>query len=127
MARIYPPAPASAEISQRSCEPLVRDSLDVVRHWRDANRRCVFNRRSGRWATQQNCSLPIVQARVSATQFAAGTGSRWFGVLARYTDARNYYYVTLRSDNTIALRKLVNGAIHVLDSAPLTSLLERPT
>jgi hypothetical protein len=61
----------------------------------------------------------IVQARVSPTQFAAGTGSRWFGLLARYVDAGNYYYVTLRSDNTISLRKLVNGAIHVLDSAPL--------
>lgn len=62
----------------------------------------------------------IVQTRAFATSFAAGTGSRWFGVMARYSDAGNYYYVTMRADNTISLRKLVNGAIHVLDSAPLT-------
>lgn len=62
----------------------------------------------------------IVQVRASATAFASGTTSRWFGVMARYRDAGNYYYVTVRSDNTISLRKLVNGAIHVLDSAPLT-------
>lgn len=62
----------------------------------------------------------IVQARVTANQFATGTGSRWFGLMARYRDAGNYYYVTMRSDNTISLRKLVNGTIQVLDSAPLT-------
>jgi hypothetical protein len=62
----------------------------------------------------------IVQARVTPNSFASGTGSRWFGVLARYTDDENYYYVTVRSDNTISLRKLVDGAIHVLDTAPLT-------
>lgn len=62
----------------------------------------------------------IVQAQATATSFASGTGSRWFGLMARYIDANNYYYVTLRSDQTISLRKLVNGAIHVLDSAPLT-------
>ena len=62
----------------------------------------------------------ILQVRTTATQFAPGTGSRWFGVTVRYTDAANYYYVTLRSDNTISLRKLVNGTIHILDAAPLT-------
>jgi hypothetical protein len=30
------------------------------------------------------------------------------------------YYVTVRHDNTISLRKLVNGTIHILDTAPLT-------
>jgi hypothetical protein len=60
-----------------------------------------------------------VQARISPAAFATGTGSRWFGLMARYVDANNYYYVTLRSDNTVSLRKLVDGAIQVLDSAPL--------
>lgn len=61
----------------------------------------------------------IVQARVTPNSFESGTGSRWFGALARYTDDENYYYVTVRRDNTISLRKLVNGAIHILDTAPL--------
>jgi hypothetical protein len=62
----------------------------------------------------------IVQVAATATSFAAGSGSRWFGVVARYVDAGNFYYVTVRHDNTISLRKLVNGAIQILDTAPLT-------
>ena len=50
---------------------------------------------------------------------AAGSNN-WLGVAARYRDAGNYYYVTLRNDNTISLRKLVNNAITELDVAPLT-------
>jgi hypothetical protein len=65
----------------------------------------------------------IVQARVKATQYAAGTGDRWFGVLARMRDDNNTYYVTLRNNNTVSLRKLVNGAIVTLDEAPLTVTL----
>ena len=34
--------------------------------------------------------------------------------------SQNYYYVTVRNDNTVSLRKLVNGQIVVLDTAPLT-------
>ncbi len=66
----------------------------------------------------------IVQARVRATQFAAATAAspeRWFGLTTRYRDANNFYYVSLRNSNTISLRKLVNGAITVLGSAPLTA------
>lgn len=62
----------------------------------------------------------IVQTRARADNFASGPGSRWFGLIARYSDPDNYYYITVRKDNTISLRKLVNGAVQVLDSAPLT-------
>jgi len=61
----------------------------------------------------------IVQSRAMATSFGSGAG-RWFGIVARYQDEDNYYYVTVRNDNSIALRKLVNGAIVELDVAPLT-------
>lgn len=61
----------------------------------------------------------IVQARAMASAFGAGAG-RWFGLMARYQDADNYYYVTVRNDNTVSLRKLVNGSIVVLDTAPLS-------
>jgi hypothetical protein len=62
----------------------------------------------------------IVQTRVTLDAFATGTGTRWFGAIARYVDANNYYYVTARRDNTISLRKLVNGTIYTLDTAAFT-------
>lgn len=59
----------------------------------------------------------VVSARVQPLAFN-GT-DRWVGVMARYVDDNNYYYLTLRSNNTVSLRKLTNGAITTLDSAPL--------
>jgi hypothetical protein len=67
-----------------------------------------------------NADDQIVQTRVTLNSFGAGSGSRWFGVMARYVDAKNYYYVTVRRDNTISLRRLVNGTIQQLDTAPFT-------
>jgi hypothetical protein len=61
----------------------------------------------------------IVQVRARADSFGPGT-DRWFGLMARYVDDSNYYYVTVRSSNTVSLRKLVNGAIHVIAEAPMT-------
>jgi hypothetical protein len=60
----------------------------------------------------------VVHARMRRTS-AAGTNN-WFGLATRYRDAGNYYYFTLRNNNTIALRKLVNNAIVELDTAPFT-------
>lgn len=60
-----------------------------------------------------------IEARIQQT--AVGTGTQpWFGLLARYRDANNYYYVTIRNSNEISLRRLLNGAIQVLDSAPFS-------
>ncbi len=65
-----------------------------------------------------------VNVRARPTTFAGGAGGdRWFGVMARYTDEQNYYYLTLRSGNTVSLRKLTDGAIGVLATAPLTVTL----
>ncbi len=61
----------------------------------------------------------IVQARARPRAFNAA-GSPWFGVMARYWDPNNYVYVSLRSSNTVTLRKLVNGSIVQLGSAVLT-------
>jgi hypothetical protein len=58
--------------------------------------------------------------RARPTTFAGtGTGDRWFGAMARYVDDSNYYYLSVRSSNTVSLRKLVNGSITVLASASL--------
>jgi hypothetical protein len=59
----------------------------------------------------------VVQTRARAINF---TGSNvWFGVMARYVDSRNYYYITLRNNGTLSLRKLVNDNIIVLGTASL--------
>jgi hypothetical protein len=64
----------------------------------------------------------VVSLRVRPTAFAAGTSTqeRWVGLIARYTDDRNYYYVTLRSSNKLSLKKVVNGAIFELASVPVS-------
>jgi pectate lyase len=64
-----------------------------------------------------------VDVRARPTTFAGtGNGERWFGVMARYVDDANYYYLSLRSTNTVSLRKLTHGAITVLGtySLPIT-------
>jgi hypothetical protein len=64
----------------------------------------------------------VVSARVRPIAYSApqGTQERWVGVIGRYVDERNYYYLTLRSGGTLSLRKLVNGTITELASAPQT-------
>jgi len=59
----------------------------------------------------------VVQVTAIPRSFAGS--DRWFGVMARYVDASNYYYLTVRSSNTLSLRKLSNGAITVLATVPL--------
>jgi len=61
----------------------------------------------------------VVQFTAIPRSFAAGN-DRWFGVMARFADASNFYYMTVRSSNTLSLRKLTNGAITVLATVPLT-------
>ncbi|GFE87004.1 FG-GAP repeat protein [Steroidobacter agaridevorans] len=60
----------------------------------------------------------IVAADLRPTQFDGA--DRWIGLAARYVDANNYVYVTLRSSNTLQIKKLVNGAIQTLASVPFT-------
>ena len=56
----------------------------------------------------------IVQADLRPTQFSGA--DRWIGLAARHVDDNNYVYVTLRSSNTLQIKKLVNGAIQTLAS-----------
>lgn len=59
-----------------------------------------------------------IQADIRPTAFSGA--DRWFGLVARYTDANNYYYVTARSTNVVQLKRLVNGVAQTLGSVPLT-------
>jgi hypothetical protein len=66
-----------------------------------------------------------IEADIKPTQYASTAGDKWFGLAARYTDANNHYYATLRNDNTVLLRKMVNGAFTTLGSASLPIALNR--
>jgi hypothetical protein len=61
----------------------------------------------------------VLQTKLRIKSF--GTGSAWAGLMARYVDTNNYYYVTVRASGEISLRKLVGGAITVLASAPFVA------
>jgi len=56
-----------------------------------------------------------VQSMITVDAFAP-TGSPWVGLIARYVDANNYYYVTARKANRLSLRKLTNGVVSELGS-----------
>ena len=59
------------------------------------------------------------------TSYAASQQGAWFGLLARYVDARNHYYVTVRSTGQIQIRKIVNGVITVLATRNFTAVPNR--
>ncbi|BCB87513.1 pectate lyase family protein [Phytohabitans suffuscus] len=58
-----------------------------------------------------------VSAKVKPTAFSGG--NRFAAVLARAQSATSYYYVALRSNNTVELKKLVNGTATTLASTSL--------
>jgi pectate lyase len=70
------------------------------------------------WAGQANWANYEVQARVKATAFNGS--NRFIALLARVQNSTNYYYLALRSNNTVELKKLVGGSSTTLDSAGLT-------
>lgn len=59
-----------------------------------------------------------VTARVKPT--AVNGSNRFVAVLARVQSATSYYYLALRSNNTVELKKLVNGTSTTLASAGAT-------
>lgn len=62
-----------------------------------------------------------IETSVRLDSFNASPSGAWFGVLARWVDARNFYYLTLRSNGKLELRKQVNGVITVLRSVPFSA------
>ena len=58
---------------------------------------------------------------VRLDSYGSSRQGAWFGLLARYVDPLNYYYVTVRSTNQLQIRKLVNGVITVLASVNYTA------
>jgi CubicO group peptidase (beta-lactamase class C family) len=67
---------------------------------------------AGPWANYS------VQANVKV--FGFGSSSGWAGLLARYVDAGNYYYVRLHRNNTLQLRKKTSGVDSLLAGKAFT-------
>jgi hypothetical protein len=62
-----------------------------------------------------------VRAHLRLDSYAASQQGAWFGLFARYVDARNHYYLSIRSSNQLQIRKQVNGVISVLKSVAYTA------
>jgi hypothetical protein len=73
-----------------------------------------------------NWDRQSIQADITPRAYATGTGDRWFGLVVRYTDVNNYYYITVRNSNSVLLRRIQNGVVQTLASAPLQVVLNRP-
>jgi hypothetical protein len=63
-----------------------------------------------------------ISARMRLDAFATSQQGAWFGLLARYVDASNHYYATVRSTGQIQIRKIVNGVVTVLGTANFTAV-----
>jgi len=61
-----------------------------------------------------------VRAVARLDSFGSTNPVSWFGLVARYVDPQNYYYLSVRSSNTLQIRKVVNGVGTVLKSVPFT-------
>jgi len=59
-----------------------------------------------------------IQADLQVNAFA-GTGTHWAGLMARYTDSRNFYYL-MHGPSTLQIRKIVNGVFGPIASTPFT-------
>ena len=62
-------------------------------------------------------------ARMRVDAFSALQQGAWIGLLARYVDAKNFYYVTIRSTGQIQIRKRVNGVNSVLATANFSAAI----
>ena len=100
-----------------------------------------IERLSGAWSVSNNVgSFELAQNAISTTARAIvgdvtddqvlqtklrirafGTGNAWAGLMARFVDTKNYYYVSVRANGQISLRKLVGGAVTVLGSVPFVA------
>jgi hypothetical protein len=73
--------------------------------------------------TASNWTNQAIQADIRPTAFNGN--DRWVGLAAHYRDANNFYYVTLRSSGSVALKKIVNGVFSNIASAPLDVSINR--
>jgi hypothetical protein len=108
---------------KKSAGPWALSGLGFWNLWTGAS--VVYNQSSVAGDAQASIGAPtddqIVRVRARLDTFASATGTqeRWFGVMARHVDDRNYYFLSLRSSNFVSLRKVVNGVATTLATVPL--------
>ena len=64
-------------------------------------------------------------ALMRVDSFGAAPQAAWIGLLARYVDANNFYYVTIRNTGQIQIRRVLNGVISVLATANFAATLRQ--
>jgi hypothetical protein len=62
----------------------------------------------------------VIRAAARLDAWGSTSPVSWLGLVARYADPQNYYYLSVRSSNSLQIRKVVNGAVTVLKSVTLT-------
>jgi hypothetical protein len=62
-----------------------------------------------------------IRANIRLDSFAGSQSGAWFGLLARYVDERNHYFLSVRSSNQLQIRKIVNGVTTVLKAVSYTA------
>ncbi|HEY0680855.1 MAG TPA: hypothetical protein VGD45_00850 [Steroidobacter sp.] len=65
-----------------------------------------------------------IQADITPRAFDGA--DRWFGLVARYTDINNYYYVTARSGGSLQLKRMLAGRYTTLGTASMPVAIGTP-
>lgn len=62
-----------------------------------------------------------VEAQAKLASYNSSSQGAWFGILARWKDARTHYYLSVRSTGKLEIRRVLNGTVTVLKSVPFTA------
>ena len=71
-------------------------------------------------APNPEASDQVIKASARLDSWGSTNPVSWFGLVARHVDAQNYYYLSIRSSNSLQIRKVVNGMVTVLKAVTLT-------
>ncbi len=63
----------------------------------------------------------VIRSNIRLDSFAGSQSGAWFGLLARYVDEQNHYFLSIRSSNQLQIRKIVNGVTTVLKAVSFTA------
>ena len=107
-----PNTPAGWQLSPGSTFTVTRVGNNGV--WRQASTAGT----PSAWLTTNRPTTQGIQSEITLRAIS-GT-DRWVGLATRRTDDSNYYYVTLRTNGRIELKRLRDGVITTLESAPAT-------
>lgn len=63
----------------------------------------------------------VIRSRARLDLYGSSAQGAWFGLLARWHDAGTHYYLSVRSNGRLEIRRVLNGTISVLESVPFTA------